>query len=44
MLDCGTNHDFVFKNVQEKASRFHRQCIEKNFRYTVEPIKYNTTA
>jgi hypothetical protein len=37
MEDCGTNHDFNFDTLQQKVNQFHREAIERNIRYTVEP-------
>lgn len=37
LLDCGTNADYDFENLQEKVNTHHRAAIEKNFRFTKEP-------
>ena len=41
MLDCGTNHDFDFEALKKKANEFHLKAIQRNIRYTEEPITYN---
>jgi len=41
MMDCGTNRDFDFDQLQNKINSFHRQSIEKNIRYTNEHIEYH---
>ena len=40
MLDCGTNHDFNFEALKTKVNEFHLECIQRNIRYTEEPITY----
>jgi hypothetical protein len=40
MLDCGTNHEFDFEALKQKVNKHHQQAIERNIRYTKEPIKY----
>lgn len=37
MLDCGNNHVFDFEILKEKVNRHHRQCIQNNIRFTIEP-------
>lgn len=41
MLDCGTNHGFDFEGLKKQANEFHLKAIQKNIRYTKEPITYN---
>ena len=41
MLDCGTNHDFDFESLKKKVNEFHLKTIQRNFRYTDEPITYD---
>jgi len=41
MLDCGTNHDFDFESLKKKVNEFHLKAIQRNFRYTDEPITYD---
>lgn len=40
MLDCGTNHNFDFEALKLKVNLHHIKSIERNIRYTDEPIKY----
>jgi hypothetical protein len=40
LLDCGTNHTFDFDALKRQVNTFHRKAIEKNIRYTDEPIEY----
>ena len=34
MLDCGTNEDFDFEQLQEKVNAFHKVALDKNVRFT----------
>ncbi|GAB3936167.1 1-acyl-sn-glycerol-3-phosphate acyltransferase [Mucilaginibacter myungsuensis] len=38
MLDLGTNEDFDFEAVKLKVNEFHRECLNKNVRFTNKPI------
>lgn len=38
LLDCGTNQEFDFKALSQKVNAHHRMVIEKNIRFTKEPI------
>jgi hypothetical protein len=41
MLDCGTNHEFDFEALKQQVNHHHQQAIEKNIRFTDEPITYH---
>lgn len=41
MLDCGTNHGFDFEGLKKIVNAYHLQSIQRNIRYTDEPITYN---
>ncbi|MBE9602688.1 glycerol acyltransferase [Pedobacter sp. MC2016-24] len=36
MLDCGTNKDFNFEDVQQKIDKHHQESIQKHIRFTKE--------
>lgn len=36
MLDCGTNHQFQFGQLQEQINVFHAESIKKHIRFTKE--------
>lgn len=39
MLDCGTNQDFNFEALQAKVNAHHKACLNKNVRFTRQPIR-----
>jgi len=39
MLDCGTNHDFNFEQLQKQINKHHLNSIKRNIRYTIEPVR-----
>jgi 1-acyl-sn-glycerol-3-phosphate acyltransferase len=41
MLDCGTNHDFNFEQLQKQVNKHHLNAIKKNIRYTIEPANHH---
>jgi hypothetical protein len=43
LLDCGTNETFDFESLKQQVNQHHRTSIEKNIRFTKEPISYTTT-
>lgn len=43
LLDCGTNEEFDFESLKQQVNLHHRKSIEKNIRFTKEPISYPTT-
>jgi hypothetical protein len=38
MLDCGTNHDFNFEELNKKINSFHKEAIQKQIRFTEEKL------
>lgn len=42
LLDCGSNSDFDFDHLKQTVNAHHRKSIEKNIRFTDEPIRYTT--
>ncbi|TCC94725.1 1-acyl-sn-glycerol-3-phosphate acyltransferase [Pedobacter hiemivivus] len=43
LLDCGTGEAFDFESLKQQVNQHHRASIEKNIRFTKEPISYTTT-
>ena len=38
MLDCGTNHDFDFIEIERKINQHHQEAIQKQLRFTKERL------
>lgn len=38
MLDCGTNQDFDFDELNKKINDFHKEAIQKQIRFTNEKL------
>ncbi len=38
LLDCGTNHDFNFENLQANINQHHRLALKKQIRFTEEKL------
>lgn len=43
LLDCGESAEFDFESVKQQVNLHHRKSIEKNIRFTKEPISYPAT-
>ncbi|WEK20733.1 MAG: 1-acyl-sn-glycerol-3-phosphate acyltransferase [Candidatus Pedobacter colombiensis] len=43
LLDCGSNEEFDFDSLKQQVNLHHRKSIEKNIRFTEEPISYSAT-